>query len=69
MNPLFVIILDDMIVLDTKPDRTLFFLIFIYLSHRSFRNYGSNAAIYNFFKPETNKGEFRLYLELFEKKL
>ena len=24
---------------------------------------------YIFFKPETNKGEFRLYFELFEKKL
>ena len=54
----------------TQPDGTLFFLIFTYLwgiSHWSFRNYGSNAAIYNFFKPESNKGEFRLYFELFEK--
>ena len=51
----------------TQPDRTLFFLIFAYLG--SFRNYGSNAAIYNFFKPETNKGEFSLYFELFEKKV
>ena len=24
---------------------------------------------YIFFKPETNKGEFRLYFELFEKKM
>ena len=48
-----------------------FFLIFAYLwgrSHWSFRNYGWNAAIYNFFKPETNKDEFSLYFELFEKK-
>ena len=54
----------------TQPDGTLFFLIFTYLwgiSHWSFRNYGSNVAIYNFFKPESNKGEFRLYFELFEK--
>ena len=46
----------------TQPDWTLFFLIFAYLwstSHWSFINYGSNAAIYNFFKPETNKGEFK----------
>ena len=56
--------------MNTQPDGTLFFLIFTYLwgiSHWSFRNYGSNAAIYNFFKPESNKGEFRLYFELFEK--
>ena len=56
----------------TQPDRTLFFLIFAYLwgtSHWSFRNYGSNAAIYNISKPETNKGEFSLYFELFEKKV
>ena len=54
----------------TQPVGTLFFLIFTYLwgiSHRSFGNYGTNAAIYNFFKPESNKGEFRLYFELFEK--
>ena len=54
----------------TQPDGTLFFLIFTYLwgiSHGSFRNYGSNAAIYNFFEPEINRGEFRLYFELFEK--
>ena len=62
----------DLIRPITQPDRTLFFLIFTYLwgiFHWSFRNYGSNAAIYNSFKPETNKGEFRLYFELFEKKL
>ena len=56
----------------TQPDGTLFFLIFTLLwgiSHWSFKNYGSNAAIYNLFKPEINKGEFRLYFELFEKKL
>ena len=27
------------------------------------------AQIKHFCKPETNKGEFRLYFELFEKKL
>ena len=46
------------------------FLVFTYLwsiSHWTFRNYGSNAAIYNFFKPEIDKGDFRLYFELFEK--
>ena len=26
-------------------------------------------AIYNSFKPETNKGEFRLYIETYEKML
>ena len=54
----------------TQPDGTLFFLIFDYLwgtSHWSFRNYDLNAAIYNFFKLESNKGEFRLYFELIEK--
>ena len=54
----------------TQPDGTLFFLIFTYLwaiSHGSFRNYGSNAAICIFFEPEINRGEFRLYFELFEK--
>jgi hypothetical protein len=50
---------------------TIFFSYFLtYLwgiSHRSFINYGSNATIYNFFQPETNRGEFRLYFELFVK--
>ena len=32
-----------------------------------FWEYGSNAAIYNSFKPESNKSKFRLYFELFEK--
>ena len=44
--------------------------IFSYLwgiSHGSFRNYGSNAAIYNFFEPEINRGDFRPYFELFKK--
>ena len=54
----------------TQPDGTLFFLIFTYLRgkfHWNSRDYGSNVAICHFFKPETNKGDFRLYLELVEK--
>ena len=54
----------------TQPDGTLFFLIFTYLrgrSHWNSRDYGSNVAICHFFKPETNKGDFRLYFVLFEK--
>ena len=31
------------------------------------RDYASNQAICNLLKPETNKGEFRLYFELVEK--
>ena len=31
------------------------------------RDYGSNVAIYHFLKPETNKGDFRLYFELVQK--
>ena len=54
----------------TQPDGTLFFLIFTYLrgrSHWNSRDYGSNVAICHFLKPETNKGDFRLYFELVEK--
>ena len=49
---------------NVKTNPKIFFRIF----YPSFRNSGSNGAIYNFFKPETNKGEFSLYFELFEKK-
>ncbi len=55
---------------DTQPDGTLFFLIFTYLrgrSHWNSRDYASNVAICHFLKPETNKGDFRLYFELVEK--
>ena len=55
----------------TQPDWTLFFLKFSYLwgkSLWSFRNYGSNVATYHILKPETNKGDFRHYFELFKKK-
>ena len=55
---------------NTQPDGTLFFLIFTYLwgiPHLSFGNYGSNAGIYNFFKPQINKSDFRLYFEFLEK--
>ena len=38
------------------------------VSANSHSRIGSNMAIYDFFKPETNKGEFRFYFELFEKK-
>ena len=54
----------------TQPDGTLFFLIFTYLRGRSqwnSKDYGSNVAIYHFLKPETNKGDFRLYFVLVEK--
>ena len=54
----------------TQPDRTRFFLIFTYLrgrSHWNSRDYASNVAICHFLKPETNKGDFRLYFELVEK--
>ena len=54
----------------TQPDGTLFFLIFTYLrgrSHWNSRDYGSNVAICHFLKPETNKGDFRLYFVLVEK--
>ena len=54
----------------TQPDGTLFFLIFTYLrgrSHWNSRDYASNVAICHFLKPETNKGDFRLYFELVEK--
>ena len=54
----------------TQPDGTLFFLILTYLrgkSHWNSRDYGSNVAICHFFKPETNKGDFRLYFVLVEK--
>ena len=45
-----------------------FFLIFTYLRGRSHWNSSaSNVAIFHFLKPETNKGDFRLYFELFEK--
>ena len=45
-----------------------FFLIFTYLrSHWNSRDYASNVAICHFLKPETNKGDFRLYFELVEK--
>ena len=57
-------------VKNTWPGLMLFYQIFTYLWGRflwSFINYGSNAAIYNLLKPESNKGEFRLYFELFEK--
>ena len=56
--------------LHTQPDGTLFFLIFTYLrgrSHWNSRDYGSNVAICHFLKPETNKGDFRLYFVLVEK--
>jgi hypothetical protein len=56
--------------LATQPDGTLFFLIFTYLRGRSqwnSRDYASNVAICHFLKPETNKGDFRLYFELVEK--
>ena len=55
------------IILCTQPDGTLFFLIFTYLRGRSHwisRDYASNVAICHFLKPETNKGDFRLYFEL-----
>ena len=54
----------------TQPDRTLFFLIITYLrgiSHWNSRDYASNVAIFHFLKPETNKGDFRLYFESVEK--
>ena len=54
----------------TQPDETLFFLIFTYLRGRAYwhsRDFGSNVAIWYFLKPETNKGDFRLYFELVEK--
>ena len=54
----------------TQPDGTLFFLIFTYLrgrSHWNSRDYDSNVAICQFVKPETNKGDFRLYFVLVEK--
>jgi hypothetical protein len=54
----------------TQPDGTLFFLIFTYLRGRSqwkSRDYGSNVAICHFLKPETKKGDFRLYFVFFEK--
>jgi hypothetical protein len=54
----------------TQPDGTLFFLIFTYLrgrSHWNSRDYASNVGICHFLKPETNKGDFRLYFELDEK--
>ena len=57
-------------VVITQPDGTLFFLIFTYLrgrSHWNSRDYASNVAICHFLKPETNKGDFRLYFELVEK--
>ena len=38
-------------------------------SHWSVRNYGLNGAISQYVKPETNKIDFKLYFELFEKKL
>ena len=49
----------------TQPDRTLFFLIFTYLwgiSHRSFRNYGSNTTTYGFLslKPIKVSSDFIL---------
>ena len=56
----------------TQPDRTLFFshlltcevhLIEVSEIMAQMRQY------IIFFKPETNKGEFSLYFELFEKKL
>ena len=55
---------------DTQPDGTLYFLIFTYLrgrSHSISRDYASNVEICHFLKPETNKGDFRLYFELVEK--
>ena len=54
----------------TQPDGTLFFLIFTYLrgrSHSISRDYISNVETCHFLKPETNKGDFRLYFELVEK--
>ena len=54
----------------TQPYGTLFFLIFTYLrgrSHWNSRDYGSNLPIYHFLKPETNKGDFRLYFVWVEK--
>ena len=54
----------------TQPDGTLFFLIFTYFrgrSHWNSKDYASNVAICHFLKPETNKGDFRLYFELVEK--
>ena len=54
----------------TQPDVTLFLLIFTYLrgrSHWNSRDFGSNMTICHFLKPDTNKGDFRLYFELFEK--
>ena len=38
-------------------------------SHWSFRNYDSNGEIYNFCKPESNKGDFRLSFWLYEKRV
>ena len=54
----------------TQPDGTLFFLIFTYFRGRSqwnSRDYGSNVALCHFLKPETNKGDFKLYFVLVEK--
>ena len=54
----------------TQPDARVFFLIFTYLrgrSHWDSRDYDSNVAICHFLKPETNKGDFRLYFVLVEK--
>ena len=47
-----------------------FFLIITYLRcrcHWNSRDYGSNVAKCHFLKPETNKGDFRLYFVLVEK--
>ena len=47
-----------------------YFFSFTYLrgrSHWNSRDYGSNVAICHFLKPETNKGDFRLYFVLVEK--
>ena len=37
------------------------------VSHLNSRDYASNVAICHFLKPETNKGDFRLYFVLVEK--
>ena len=52
----------------TAGSDTVFSHIYLWgRSHWNFRNYGLNLAIYHFLKPETNKSDFRLLFELFEK--
>ena len=59
--------------LSTQPDQTLFFSHLLTCEAYLIEVLEIMAQmwyyVYNFFKPETNKGEFSLYIELFEKKL